>query len=363
MNNYQEPIDKIRQNLKDNIPLIMKEYHIQGFSLVMIKDAKIAFNIEFGVKNSKTKEPVDARTIFEGASWSKPILAYAALLMCQQGILELDRPLQSYVSKPYRNRGDLTSLAKVTLRQVLFHTSGLPDEHLLPDAPVFFAFEPGKGYLYSSEGYNYLTFVLQYLAKGDLVGYIQKHIFDPLGMSDSSFIWMERYETQAASPHNQQGLPVEKWHPKRLIGSCSLHTTPTDFAKFLLEVNQQAKIPAKQNILNMLDPQIPSETHLMSAFGWQVELTPDGETFVHPGNTVTFRSLALFYRQQGFGVVFMTNSATGYPAFPRILDLTVGGNHEDITIYAEFLEQDGKYSPIEETAALTWWKYNGFDQP
>ncbi len=363
MNNFQEPIDEIRQNLIKNIPLIMQEYCIQGFSLVMIKDSKIAFDLEFGVKNSETKEPIDVRTVFEGASWSKPILGYAALIMCQQGLLELDKPLENYVSIPYREGNDPERLSKVTLRQILFHSSGLPDEHLLPDAPVYFFFEPGEGYLYSSEGYNYLTYAMQFIAQGELADYIQKHVFDPLGMVDTSFIWEQRYETQAASPHNRRGEVVEKWRPRRVVGSCSLHTTPTDFAKFLIEVNEQAKKPPEQNILNMLDPQIPCECNLMSCFGWQIELTPEGEVFIHPGNTVTFKSLAMFYRQQEFGVVYMTNSATSYPAFPQILDLTVGGDHQDITVYAQFLEDDGKYAIYQEEALLFWWRYYGFDSP
>lgn len=353
MINDQVPLAQLALGLKITLPQMMVANNIPGLSLAVIKGKQIILHLEFGVKNILTKEPIVPSTIFEGASFTKPLIGYGALKMCQQGMLALDKPLRSYLSEPYKD--DPPYLSAVTLRHILHHTGGFP-EHLGLNEKLELGFAPGSDYNYSNVSFAYLTHVLQDLTQGKLADYLQQHVLKPLNMNDSSFIWEEKYLTQAAAPHNRQGMPTEKWHPKNVLGASSLHTTPIDYAKFVIETMQQAKKTGKQNILNMLDEQFKIENNISSSLGWGIEKTADGEVFYHVGNSVNFKSLALVYRKQEFGIVFMTNGANSFKIFLNVLKNSIGGDHEPIADFEEFDKEDDKYQILSEEILSTWWK-------
>ncbi|MBS0287509.1 MAG: beta-lactamase family protein [Proteobacteria bacterium] len=353
MNNISLPLDKLCENLKSQVPPLLKKNNIPGLALCMFKGDKIILNLEFGVKNSQTKEPIDARTVFEGASFTKPMIGYAALKLCQQGLLSLDKPLRSYLVAPYK--GDPPLLEKVTLRHILSHYSGFPEYMLGPLEPLMFAFYPGSKYGYSNSGFNYLAHVIENLIEMPIADYLKQTILIPLQMNDSSFIWEPRYESQAATPHNRKGEPVEKWKPKKVVGACSLHTTPTDFAKFMISIIHQAKQSSNEQAINMLDEQVSAEKGIFTSLGWGIEKTVQGDVFYHAGNTVTFKSMAAAFREQELGVVFMTNSISGYHIFENMLALTLGGNHKAISDIEEFDKEDLVIDAIGENYLVNWW--------
>jgi CubicO group peptidase (beta-lactamase class C family) len=80
-------------HLEAQIPPLMTELLVPGVSLVLIRDGAIAWRRVFGVTDASTKRPVDTETIFEAASMSKPVFAYAVLKLCEKKVLALDTPL------------------------------------------------------------------------------------------------------------------------------------------------------------------------------------------------------------------------------------------------------------------------------
>jgi hypothetical protein len=157
-------------------------------------------------------------------------------------------------------------------------------------------------------------------------------------MKNSNYDWEDKYEQQTASGHDEMGQPASKWRPKRPFASGSLHTTPTDFAKFMIEVLQQSKISPAENILNMLDTRLKVEKKIDLALSWSIESTDDGEVFFHACNSIKSKGLAMAYTEQEFGVVFMANSINGYRIFPEVIKNTVGGDHQPLIDFEEFLE-------------------------
>src|SRR5262245_45452528 len=91
---------------------LMKKYHIPGVALAIIENEKIT-TFELGVKDSLLQKPVTSSTIFEGASLSKPLIAYAALKLCEKCLLDIDKPLSSYINN--FNSIDDPRLSAVTL--------------------------------------------------------------------------------------------------------------------------------------------------------------------------------------------------------------------------------------------------------
>lgn len=101
-----QPLDTRRDKqsiirLEQIIPHLMAEGDIPGLSVALIRDASVAWSRGFGVKNSNTKDPVDANTVFEAASLSKPVFAYAVLKLVDNGKLSLDTPLTKYLPGRY----------------------------------------------------------------------------------------------------------------------------------------------------------------------------------------------------------------------------------------------------------------------
>ena len=118
----------------------MKEFHIPGGAIALIEDEKIK-TFELGVKDSVLQEPVTSTTVFEGASLSKPLIAYAALKLCEKGLLDIDKPLSAYMND--FNSIDDPRLSAITLRHLLSHTSGFPTMNLRKGELLKLEYEPG----------------------------------------------------------------------------------------------------------------------------------------------------------------------------------------------------------------------------
>ena len=138
-------------DLEQQIPQLMDKAKVPGLSIAIIKDAKLFWRRGFGVKDNASKEPVDNDTVFEAASTSKPVFAYAVMKLCERGIMNLDTPLTKYTSERFLE-GD-SRLDRITARHVLSHTSGFPNFRS-KEKPLKIHFTPGEKWSYSGEGYS-----------------------------------------------------------------------------------------------------------------------------------------------------------------------------------------------------------------
>jgi CubicO group peptidase (beta-lactamase class C family) len=103
---------------------LLKDRQVPGLSFAVIHDGKIVETKALGVRDTSTAAPVDGNTIFEAASLSKPVFAYAVLQLVDAGQLSLDTPLSTYVPNYVK---DDPRAASVTARNVLSQSSGLPN--------------------------------------------------------------------------------------------------------------------------------------------------------------------------------------------------------------------------------------------
>jgi len=166
-----------------------------------------------GVCNIEAKDPVTRDTIFQAASLSKQVTAYAAFAMREAGKLDFDRTLVSYVDDLSDERA-----RKVTVRHVLSHSSGFPNwrsgaaKQLVPE------FEPGSKFQYSGEGFFYLQRILEHVTGLGFCEVIERLVFQPLGMTSSSMIWKPEIAGRYALPHDRRGEVRANWDktPRRL---------------------------------------------------------------------------------------------------------------------------------------------------
>src|SRR4051794_12531985 len=117
--------------LEKQLPLLMKEHHVPGVSLAVISGAKMAERRAFGVKDSASTVPVDDATMFEAASMSKPVFAYAVLKLCERGVIDLDTPLTHYTSSRFLTGDARLDLITVCVsRRATHDADGLCEVHV-----------------------------------------------------------------------------------------------------------------------------------------------------------------------------------------------------------------------------------------
>ncbi len=238
--------------LEGLIPQLMKEGVVPGLSIALIRDSKVVWHRGFGVKNAATKEAVDADTVFEAASLSKPVFAYAVLGLVESGKLNLDTPLNKYLPGPYVENDERLNL--ITARGVLSHTTGLRNWRP-KGGPLKIYFTPGERFSYSGEGFVYLQKVVEHLTGEPLDLFMRKTVFEPLKMTSSSYVWLDKYDTLKATGHDQSGSPTSRRKPSQTNAAASLQTTALDYAKFVAAVLNGAGL-RKEMIKEMLGAQI-----------------------------------------------------------------------------------------------------------
>src|SRR3954468_3894286 len=141
------------RSLRQRLPALMDSAMIPGLALALIDGDKIVWRGGFGSPDSKSGKVSADRTVFEAASLSKPVVAYAGLKLVDAGQLDLDRPLVRYTAYTDFHGDTLGNL--VTARMVLSHTSGLQNERTGSDS-LRFSFTLGARFQYSGEGFALL---------------------------------------------------------------------------------------------------------------------------------------------------------------------------------------------------------------
>lgn len=311
------------ETLETEIPKLMEAADIPGLSMAIIQDGEISWSGTFGVRSRETNEPVDENTIFEAASLTKTVTAAATLKLVERGVLDLDTPLSEYL--PYPKLAGDKRYKKITARHILTHTTGLPNwgNKLLR--------EPGELYGYSGEGFLYLGRTLEKLTGMTLEEFARKEIFDPLGMSRTSYVWNELYAANGASGHDRHGFanPLRKRTDPN--GGASLITTSKDYATFLCAIlNDQVLKP--ETIDMMLTPHVTAasrrekgklDEHISWGFGWGIQPGNIENGFWHWGDNGDLRAFTVCYKGRKEGLVFFANSEKLFAIAESLISLVI----------------------------------------
>jgi CubicO group peptidase (beta-lactamase class C family) len=324
------------------VPRLMSEADVPGLSIALVRDGRVAWRRGFGVRNAATKEPVTNETVFEAASLSKPVFAYAVLKLVDAGKLDLDAPLQKYLPGDYEVGPD-PRLAQITARRVLSHTTGFPNWRTGgPGAavPVKIHFTPGERFSYSGEGFVYLSKAVERVTGEQLDAFMKRTVFDPLGMNASSYIWQERYGALKVFGHNAANEPTGQNRQEKANAAGSLHTTAGDYGRFVSAVLRGEGL-RRETARLMLTPQVrlgehtntvnrPAGTpspYISWGLGWGLQGTPQGVSFWHWGDNGNTKAYVVAFEREKTGVVVFANSTHGLSIIREIVDEAVGGFH------------------------------------
>ena len=338
--------------LQKRIPELLKEGTIPGLSVALIRGGKTYWVRGFGVRDTRTGQPVTEATIFKAASLSKPVFAYGVMKLVDQGKLNLDTPLSTYLPKPYIE-GD-PRLDKITARLVLSHRTGFPNWRG-DGNPLTIHFTPGERFSYSGEGFVYLQKVVEQLTGKPLNDYMTEAVFQPLGMTSSSYVWREDYDAHTATGHDGDGQAREKYKPKEANAASSLHTTAGDYALFMeallngtglkratLQEMEKPQIAVDPECTNCTE-RAPKELSksVFWGLGVGIQMTGRGESLWHWGDNGSFKCYVVAYPRQKFGVVLFTNGENGLAITSEVIREAIGA----------------------EQPAFRWIKYDSYDSP
>lgn len=344
---------QITARLQRDLPELMKNADVPGLSIALVRNGAVVWGHGFGVKDSKSKEPVVDNTVFEAASLSKPVFAYAVMKLVDAGKCDLDKPLNEYLPGNY-DVGPDPRLSQITARRVLSHTTGFPNWRGGDPALKIF-FTPGEKFSYSGEGFVYLSKVVEKITGEKFNDFMKRMVFDPLGMTNSSYVWQSSYDAQKTSRHNSLGEPSPQNKPAASNAAASLHTTASDYARFVAAILNGAGLK-KETLKLMLTPQIkvdeggtnttsrPADKlspNISWGLGVGLQTTPDGVSFWHWGDNGDAKAYFVAFQQQKLGMVVFANSSNGLSFITELVDEAVGG----------------------QQPALAWIKYESYKSP
>ena len=323
---------------------LMRAAEVTGVGIAILNDGKIAYLKTYGVRDKEKNLPLTEDSVMTAASFTKVAFAYMVMQLVAEGILDLDKPVYQYLPKPlpeypqYKDLANDPRYKRITARMLLAHTSGFPNWRAFEDdRKLKIHFEPGSRYAYSGEGIVLLQLVVEAITKEPLKDLMQTRVFKPLGMTRTSMVWEERFNSDYANGYDEYGRSLGPEQRKTADAAGSMQTTPRDFARFMLAVMQGRGLRKETREL-MLSPQIQifskhqfptlaSETtdinktiRLSYGLGWGLYWTPYGKAFFKEGHDEGWRNYTVGFDKERTGIVIMTNSSNGEGIFKELLE-------------------------------------------
>jgi CubicO group peptidase (beta-lactamase class C family) len=335
---------------------LMQAAPVPGAVIGTVTDFKPSWIAPLGVRAEGMPDPITPSTLFQAASLTKQVTAYAAFALRAQGKLDIDRPLVEYVDDLH------DPVARtVTARHVLSHSSGFPNwrfpQNGKPAGDLVPQFKPGSQYRYSGEGYFYLQRVLERITGTGFARVVRELVFTPLNMSSSTLVWDPATLARTAVPHGEHGKPYKDWGkqaqavralaarkskpvedllyqeyaevpreagdpvlPNWMVpnAAASMVTSAEDYARFVSAAIRNPEIGQQQVAINEF---------LGWGLGWAVERS-NGHSYVWQwGDNGGFKNIVLAEPSTGNGIFVFTNGDAGARVYDRVLTHATGQDH------------------------------------
>jgi CubicO group peptidase (beta-lactamase class C family) len=246
--------DRYQQKLEPLLEAFIREQQIPGLSIAIVEGNRVVYAKGFGWKSlDRRKGPVTPVTVFHMASIVKPFVATAILQLAEQNKIDLDAPAVHYL--PYFKLAD-ERYKIITVRQMVAHTSGMPDvidyewdkpqfddgaleRYVRSLGDLHLLFEPGSKFAYSNIAYDVLGDVIAKSSGSSFEDYIKQYILNPLGMKNSTLLYRDVDPSLLSDGHvlDSLGNPIiSEAYPYNRIHSPSsnLHSNAMDMTRWAI---------------------------------------------------------------------------------------------------------------------------------
>lgn len=337
---------------------LIKNANISGIAVTIFNNNETTYQKTFGYKDYDKKLSLNDSTNIYGGSFSKAVFGVLVMKLVEDGVIDLDTALESYLPKKIheykaltRWHDDFSALKndslyhKITARMCLTHTTGFANSRWMEaDYQLRVNLEPGSRYSYSGEGFIYLQVVLEKLLGKNLEELAQEIIFKPLNMNHSSYKWLSSFEDNFAYGYTTASERFKKDIDNEPRGGSTLETTSEDYSKFLKAVLQQ-KIITRDSWNELFKPQFRIHSikqfgplalkdstqndaiELSYGLGWGILKTPYGFGAFKECHGNGFQHYSIIFPETGKGIMIMTNSDNGESIFKELLEVSIADTY------------------------------------
>jgi CubicO group peptidase (beta-lactamase class C family) len=302
----------------------MQQNQIPGMAVAITQGERILYLQGYG--KAASNQTVTPTTPFYIGSVTKSFTALAVLQLVEEGQLDLDTPIQTYL--PWFSLADETHASLITVRQLLNQTSGMArGDHnrdaLAPAAPIEEGVRnlkhvhpsqpPGTVFQYFNANYTILGLLVEQVSGLAYDTYLQEHIFEPLEMKRSFTDPLAAGSLGLAQGHTQMlGFPLPRQQPHLAfdLPAGFIITTAEDMAHYLIAQGNEGRYEERQ----ILTPywmtvmhQPLDEIGSSYAMGWESSTIDGTRTIQHSGGLETFYARAVLLPEQDYGLAILIN--------------------------------------------------------
>ncbi len=310
------------------MPTWLKAFKVTGVGVAYIQDGRLAWTAFYG-DQIPGGPPANQKTLYNVASLTKPITAEIILRLASIGRISLDEPISPYWTDP--DLADNPWTKSLTTRICLTHQTGFPNWRYQTGNRLKFLWQPGTGFGYSGEGYDYAAHFAERKTEVSFEELAQQYVFSPIGMKDTSYTPRPWWNGRQAKPVESE--PRTKWSAADL-----LRTTVEDYAGFVISVMHNdgvtREIAAERLKISrdLISPEVesvlcesakdPGHCTVSMGFGlgWRI-VKINGETIVdHTGADSDVKTFAFFVPQEKIGAVIFTDGPdVGHDIIDKVL--------------------------------------------
>ena len=309
----------------------MREVHIPGLALGIVHDDKVVHLESFG-KADPSGRAVTLHTPFILASSSKSFTALAIMQLSEAGKIELDAPVQRYV--PWFSVADKAASNQITVRNLLNHTSGLPEdtafkpmlsndmsgdaleERVRTLSDVQLNHRVGATFEYTDANYDVLGLIVQRVAGQSYESYVQERIFAPLDMSHSFTNQTDAQRHGLATGHRSWfGFPrrFDAPYSRAAMPSSYLISSAQDMTHFLSAQLNAGRyggrsVLSPEGVAAMHRPAVKEgDKDIFYGMGWEARSLGGVPVVRHDGTNSNFYADMVLEPEGRWGVVILTN--------------------------------------------------------
>ncbi|MEM7663454.1 MAG: serine hydrolase domain-containing protein [Pseudomonadota bacterium] len=319
----QSPTD-----LETDLEAILEDSQVTGAGIVIIENGEPSAEVYWGLADRATGTAVSADTIFRAGSISKSVTSTIAMLLAEEGRIDLEAPVRDVAPEIVLNN-PWADTEPVRIAHLLEHTAGLAGSSYreysenMPDAkPANYVetigsfdvrWQPGTLYSYSNAGHTVLARVLEVATGESFDDLAENHVFGPLQMPGASFLTYGENPDQVAKSYTLSGEPEPVWE-MLIRPSGSLLTTPRELAKFVaFHAGAVEGIMSDEAIARMARSEMSEAARQgvgAGAYGFgSFSFAAGGQVFRgHWGQTEGFRANMGYLPGTGSGFVLMMNT-------------------------------------------------------
>ncbi|MBX2877773.1 MAG: beta-lactamase family protein [Saprospiraceae bacterium] len=340
---------QVEPDLKESLIATAKKLDAPGISAAISLNNEVIWAQALGYADIDEEKLASVQTQFRVGSVSKSITSIGLAKMVEDGLVELDQTVQSYVPYFGANQPD------ITLRQLASHTSGI--RHYRPcfcfpayeslsnrqfdkmeESVAIFAkddlqFEPGHGFRYSTYGYTLLSAAMEEASGEPFLNYMENKVFRPLQMTQTMGDWSNTEIPQRASFYivrNGKYREAYSVNSSYKWAGGGMLSTPTDLVKMAnaLLNNRFLKQGTKEELWEPILLANGEMNPQHYALGWRIgelsKLVPDESVkIIHHGGTITGSiTLLILFPEYDMSIAMMVNrSGSSGELFKPIFDL------------------------------------------